>query len=310
MNGADARVPGAAQVETPGMARAGTPGTARDRGRDGGQERTQDHAQDRATDRGQAPDPTALTRSLSLDEFGALRGHRALGDPLSLRLDPGTVLGVVGPNGVGKSSLLGALAGAGVRSFGRALYVGRELARRSARERAALLAFLAQDLGAPDELRVSELVEVGPGASRRPDPAAAAGEALERLGLSELAGRRYGTLSGGQRQLVQFARVLAQDTPIVLLDEPTSALDLFHQRAVEQTMRGLGNDGRIVIAALHDLTLALNTCTHILLLDRSGGSTAGVPHDVLRPDLVYAAYGVRTAIHTTPHGRSVLTTEP
>jgi len=108
---------------------------------------------------------------------------------------------------------------------------------------------------------------------------------------------------------VQIARVLAQDTPIVIFDEPTSALDLFHQRAVEQIMRRLGGEGKIVITALHDLSLALNACTQILLLSSDGESYAGSPADVLRPDLVHAAYGVHTTIHTTPHGRRFLSTD-
>lgn len=250
-----------------------------------------------------------LGGTLTLDSFGAYRGGRALSDPLTLRLLPGTVLGVVGPNGVGKSSLLGALACSGVQSFGSLRYGDVDLPGMPPRRRASVVSLLPQDLRAPDELRVRELVEIGAHASQHPRAGEAARSALADAGVEGLAERRYGSLSGGQRQLVQLARVLAQDTPVVIFDEPTSALDLFHQRAVEQTMRRLGNDGKIVIAALHDLSLALNACTQILLLDGGGGSHAGRPAEVLQPELVHAAYGVHTTIHTTPHGRSFLATD-
>lgn len=246
------------------------------------------------------------SHSLQLTEFGAYRGGRALSDPLTLNITPGTVLGVVGPNGVGKSSLLGAIARTGINSFGKLSFADTSLTTLSARKRASIFSMLAQDVGAPDELRVHELVEIGALASQRQHIGAAVSEALHNAGVSQLAGRQFGSLSGGQRQLVQIARVLAQDTPIVIFDEPTSALDLFHQGTVEQTMRRLGNSGKIVIAALHDLSLALNACTQVLLLDTNGGSHTGTPAEVLQADLVHRAYGVHTSIHTTPQGRSFL----
>ncbi|WP_217136371.1 ABC transporter ATP-binding protein [Leucobacter chinensis] len=247
-----------------------------------------------------------MNPALTLQSFGAMRGGKALAAALSIRLEPGTVLGVVGPNGVGKSSLLQAIAGAGVAHYGEALYDDASLQRMRAKERARVISLLAQDTGAPDELLVHELVSVGSLAGGRSDLTGASYRALEESGIGHLAQRRFGTLSGGQQQLVQLARVLAQDTPVVVLDEPTAALDLLHQRAVEQTMRRLGNDGKIVIAAVHDLSLALNSCTRVLLLDRTGGTHIGEPRDVLAADLVHQAYGVHTEILTAPGGRHIL----
>lgn len=242
-----------------------------------------------------------------LRAFAAMRRGLPLAHPLSLSLAPGSVLGVVGPNGVGKSSLLAALAGAGVQHTGEVLLRGRVLREMPARERARSLALLTQDTRAPDELLVRELVAVGALAGSALRPADAVREALLALGLTELAARRFGTLSGGQQQLVQLARVLAQRTPVVVLDEPTSALDLLHQRVVERTMRDLSERGVVVIAALHDLNIALNACTHVLMLEAGGAAHVGAPGEVLSAERVHRVYGVRTERLTSASGRHVLT---
>ncbi|MBX3311592.1 MAG: ABC transporter ATP-binding protein [Microbacteriaceae bacterium] len=253
------------------------------------------------------PCPT-LARCINFDSFAAIRSGRTLTNPLSLRLFPGTVLGVVGPNGVGKSSFLSALAHAGVESIGVVRAGDRNFRSMRAQHRASTVALLSQDLAAPGELRVKELVAIGARAARRRNPHRAAQEALEDMGVAELSNRRFGSLSGGQKQLVQLSRVFAQDTPLVILDEPTSALDLYHQKVVAEAMQTLRNRGKIVIAALHDLNYALQSCTQILLLDSDGKSHIGAPLEVLQPDLIHAAYGVQTTIHTTEHGHSFIST--
>lgn len=239
---------------------------------------------------------------LQLDSVQVLRRGRVLSGPISLRLRPGSVLGVVGPNGAGKSSLLGALTHTGVDARGRVLFAGRDLARVPVRARTAIVSMLAQDSHVAAELRVRELVAVGSRARGRGDAGIAA--ALDLVGLRALADRRVGTLSGGQRQLAQLARVLAQDAAVVVLDEPTSALDLAHQGRIERILRTAAERGTIVVAAVHDLSLALNLCTEVLLLDGQGGVHHGPPKVVLHPDRVHAVYGVHTTIHTSPSGRS------
>lgn len=241
-----------------------------------------------------------------LGGFAAIRGGRALSEPISLELDPGSVLGLVGPNGAGKSSLLAALALTGVEHRGTFSVGGVSLASMRPRARAEALALLPQDLAAPAELTVEELVGVGARAGSAADVNATVVHALHQSGIAELQHRRFGTLSGGQRQLAHLARVLAQGTPVVLLDEPTSALDLAHQRAVEHTIAALAASGRIVVAALHDLGFALHVSTAVLLLNGDGTTVTGPPEQVLTAERVHGAYGIATEVHTTPGGRRVI----
>ncbi len=257
-----------------------------------------------------AGDCPTMTRVTRVTSWGAMRAGRRLSDPIDLGLFPGTILGVVGPNGVGKSSFLAALAHTDVPSVG-TMHIGRtNLSTLRARDRARVISFLPQDLAAPRELLVSELVQVGAFAGGRTDPAAATQAALAEAGIEHLADKLYGTLSGGQKQLAQIARVLAQDTPIVILDEPTAALDLFYQGEVERLMRVLSEAGKIVIVALHDLSLALNSCTQVLLLSADGSAHAGRPTEVLNDAHVLAAYGVHSSIYTTDGGRRYLAAHP
>ena len=208
-----------------------------------------------------------LAQSLTLDRFGAFRNGRALSDPLSIRLLPGTVLGVVGPNGVGKSSLLGAIAHAGVQSYGTVFYGDENLSRMRPRSRAQALSLLAQDLRAPDELQVRELVMIGAHASARNDVASAVESALESAGIASLADRRFGSISGGQKQLVQLARVLAQDTPVVIFDEPTSALDPELRKEVEKLILENRATGITQIVVTHDMQFAENIADEIIKIE-------------------------------------------
>lgn len=251
----------------------------------------------------QARMPQSSAIPLKLQNFTAKRGGRSLSAPLSFTIEPGSVFGILGPNGVGKSSLLAALSHAGVDHTGEVTFGQSPICRTRPKHRAKTISMLTQELGAPEELRVQELVEVGARASGVSNIGACAREALRELGIHDLAGRRLGSLSGGQRQLAQLARVIAQNTPIVALDEPTSALDLRHQHAIAHTMHRMSSEGKIVLTAVHDLNFALSFCTHVLLLAPSGAAHIGAPAEILRPAFIYEAYGVHSEIHTTSSGK-------
>lgn len=265
--------------------------------------RVRRHRTDRAH---RHPLADAREATLRLDALTAVRGD-ALFDPLTVDLAPGTLLGIVGPNGAGKSSLLGAIAGTGVPRRGGALFGGASLHAMSSRRRAATVSLMTQDSTAPNELRAIDVVRIGArvAASRPASITARARAALETLDIEHLAERVCSTLSGGQRQLVQVARVLAQGAPVMLLDEPTSALDLGHQLTVMHALHEHAASGHIVIVTMHDLTQALRWTTHTALVAR-GTVTVGRPHDVLTPDVVRSVYGVEAEVFDSPSGAPTL----
>ncbi len=242
---------------------------------------------------------------LVLDGLVAHRG-RPLFAPVSATLSPGTLLGLVGPNGAGKSSLLAAVLGTGLRTSGTVRYGGEDLHRLRPRRLAEVLALMTQDSYAPNELRVRDVVAVGARATPRngaPEPRAWA--ALDRLGITELADRSYAQLSGGERQLVQVARVLAQDAPVMLLDEPTSALDLGHQLTVMHVLRERAAAGHVVVVTMHDLTQALRWADEVAVV-AGGAVTFGPPAEVITPELIRSVYGVTAEVFDSPSGSPTL----
>jgi iron complex transport system ATP-binding protein len=211
------------------------------------------------------------------------RGGRRVLDGVSLQLRAGEWMAIVGPNGAGKSSLLLALAGLLPLQAGQVQLMDRPLGDWPARERAARLAWLAQQGQAEGEIPALEVVRLGrlprQGLLGTPDAddEAAVRRAMADTESTPFAARALGALSGGERQRVLLARALAVEAPVLLLDEPTAHLDAPHQRAVLRVLAGRAGCGVAAAAVLHDLTQALTA--HRVLVLADGRVQAVAPPD-------------------------------
>ncbi|UQY36150.1 ABC transporter ATP-binding protein [Pseudomonas fulva] len=232
------------------------------------------------------------------------RGTRILHGIDLPAIAPGTLVGLVGPNGAGKSTLLRSLAGL-LPTTG-SLYLGAlDLLRCSRRERAQQLAFMPQQL--PDGIAMSVLETLlgalhAGRATHIPDAVKRAHGVLEHLGIVHLAMRPLDQLSGGQRQLVSLAQAMIREPSLLLLDEPTSALDLHHQNRVMGTLRGLADQGRIVIVVLHDLPLAARWADRLVVLANGRALASGSPQQTLTPALLAEVYKVEARVETCSRG--------
>ncbi|WBB78167.1 ABC transporter ATP-binding protein [Micromonospora sp. WMMD882] len=226
--------------------------------------------------------------TVALDGRPVLRG-------LDVEVPTGGFVGVVGPNGSGKSTLIRAVYRAVRPSAGGVHVGGDDVWAVSARESARRTAVVAQHGGEAGEFTVAETVAMGRTPHKRLFDADTAADrevcarALARVGLAGLADRPLSTLSGGERQRVTIARALAQQAPLLLLDEPTNHLDVRHQYEILALVRSLGVT---VLAALHDLDLAVQFCDALYVLRAGRVVAAGPPGEVLTPDLVRDVFGV------------------
>lgn len=229
-------------------------------------------------------------------------GRRIL-DRVSVECRPGTVTGLLGPNGSGKTSLLHLLAGLRRPASGRVQLGGTDLHCLAPRDRARRIAVLEQHATTGLDLRVRQVIELGriPHRGRWPsgpgEGAAALAHAVDLAEVGDLLERHWQTLSGGERQRVQLARALAQEPEFLILDEPTNHLDLGHQIDFLATVRRLG---LTVIAALHDLDLAAAFCDQLVLLQGGRVVAAGTAAEVLTPAAIQDVYGVRTTVGPHP----------
>ncbi|WP_328316013.1 ABC transporter ATP-binding protein [Streptomyces sp. NBC_00388] len=246
---------------------------------------------------------TATPSRLTVEDLSYEVDGRTLLDSVGLTALPGETVGLVGPNGSGKTTFLRCVHGALRPAAGRVLLGGVDTAGLSVKERARLMAVVPQDATGVFGLTVHEVVAMGRSPHKRfweqdgPDDTRRVGEALRRVGAETLARRRFDALSGGERQRALVARALVQEPGLLALDEPTNHLDIRYQLEVLALVRGLGTTNLLV---LHDLNLAAAYCDRLVVLQDGRVVGAGTPAEVLTEELLATVYGVTARIGAHP----------
>ena len=222
-----------------------------------------------------------------------LDGHRILTD-VDLDVAAGELLALVGPNGAGKSTLLAVLAGDIAPATGSVTLEGRDLHDHPARELARHRAVQVQKQGLAFGFRVHEVVRMGRSpwhrTAREDDDDRVVAESMARADVADLAERMFPTLSGGEQARASFARLIAQETPVLMLDEPTAALDIRHQETLLAEARRAAAAGAAVVVVLHDLSLAAAYADRVCVLSHGAVRADGPPADVLTPALLSEVY--------------------
>ncbi|MEM8562660.1 MAG: heme ABC transporter ATP-binding protein [Pseudomonadota bacterium] len=252
--------------------------------------------------------------TLAAHNLSLLRSEVTLLADINLAIDPGTITAVLGPNGAGKTSLLRALTGE-LTVNGRVTLQNTDIQDWPHAERAKCMAVLPQHSLLDFPFTAQEVVMLG----RMPhDSGAAQDRAIVKAALSMvdcdyLAKREYTRLSGGEKQRVHFARVLAQiwepmtsGDRFLLLDEPTASFDLAHQRMAVDIVRRLRQDGVGVMIILHDLNLAARCADQIVLMQCGHIYVSGAPADVLTAQTVRDVFQVDVEIDRHPYSDTPL----
>ncbi len=245
---------------------------------------------------------TTIDASLVMSDVRASLSGREVLRGVDLEVASGEIVGLVGPNGAGKTTLLRVASRVLQPTAGVVRYRGRALGDYSRRELARAIAVVPQETTVPFPFRAGELVVMGrtphrPGlAFDRHDDVALARTALERLGILGLADRSVFELSGGECQLVAFARALVQDAELLLLDEPTAFLDLQHRVRVLSIVRELVSTGRSALVVSHDLNLAARVCDRLAVLVAGKIIAVGPPREILTRELLADIYQIDAEI--------------
>ena len=229
---------------------------------------------------------------LSVDGLTVMRGTCPVVDTVRFEIGAGEVVGLIGPNGAGKTTLmrgaLGLLPSTGASS----------VAALPQRERAKAAAWLPQAREIAWPVTVETLVGLGRspylagGRRLSADDENIVADALAQMGLEGFAGRDATQLSGGEQARVLIARVLAQRTPLILADEPVAGLDPAHQFSLMRVFADLAATGTAVLVSMHDLSLAAQYCTRLLMMDRGKLIADGTPRDVLSDKLLRDVFHV------------------
>ena len=249
---------------------------------------------------------------LTAENLVVRAGRRVLLDHVTAQFEPARLHLIIGPNGAGKSTFVRVLARLLRAGEGHVRYDGQDVAHRKDRDLAQCRAVLSQAVEVAFSLPVRELVLMGryPHFTARPGVSdlQVCEEVMRFFDVDGMADRSYGTLSGGEKQRVQFARVLAQiwrpldgATRILFLDEPLTFLDIRHQiDFMEKVRRFASQKDVIVVGVLHDLNLAAQFADRLLLLHEGRVLADGATRDVLTEEHLRTAFAVSPVLLTNP----------
>jgi len=237
--------------------------------------------------------------SLKVQNVAVSLGGVPILQKVSFEAKRGEVAALVGPNGAGKTTLLKAIA-ALIPFSGVALWDGEPLAEMRAVERACRLSYLPQGHIAHWPISVRDVITIGraPRASSierlSKSDETAIDRALDEVGMAGFASRPVTELSGGERARVMLARAIAAGAPLLLADEPTASLDPEHQLGVMALLRNIAAQGRLVIAVIHDLTLAARFADTVLVIDGGKVAAFGSPAQTLTEEILRGVFRVES----------------
>ncbi|WP_445358240.1 heme ABC transporter ATP-binding protein [Microbulbifer sp. ANSA005] len=235
--------------------------------------------------------------------------NRPLLQDINLEVDVGELVCVIGPNGAGKSTLLRALCGAVRMDSGQVHFKGNSFSKLSARNRARQVAVLPQNNPLTFAFTGLELVALSrtPHSTGTDRDGEICLEAMAALDVSHLSERLYPTLSGGEQQRLQLARVMAQiwraedgGERLLLLDEPAASLDIAHQYGMMRAVRDFARSGVAVVMTVHDLAHASGYSDRILALKQGRSMAYGNPEDVLTAENMQQLYGYSVTVMPHP----------
>ncbi|MET8680177.1 ABC transporter ATP-binding protein [Streptomyces sp. NPDC004647] len=250
---------------------------------------------------------------LSGSELTLAYERRTIAEGLTVAVPDRSFTVVVGPNACGKSTLLRALSRVLKPASGTVLLDGQDIATLSAKKVARTLGLLPQSSIAPDGITAADLVARGryphQGLLRQwsREDERIVDDSMAATGVADLADRPVDELSGGQRQRVWIAMALAQQTPLLLLDEPTTYLDIAHQiEVLDLCARLHEQEGRTLVAVLHDLNHAARYATHLIAMRDGEVVAEGVPGEIVTAELVEEVFGLPCRVIDDPETGSPL----
>ena len=239
-------------------------------------------------------------------------GAPAILNNISFSVNRGQVISIIGPNGVGKTTLLNCMANLVAPTRGQILLDGKNMRSLKAKEIAAGIAFVPQFIIPSFAYEVLSYVVTGCapriGTFEKPGPEhyALARRALEQMNIAHLAKKYYTQISGGERQQVSIARALAQRPRVILMDEPTAHLDYGNQIKVLRIIKNLAAEGYAAVITTHNPDHALLLGGEVAALNFNGQFTFGRSEAVINEEFLSSLYGVNLRLHHIPDvGRNV-----